>query len=163
MDELANKIEAKAKQKHVQILINTEQFKKDHGLIEQLEGWYRFTSKQGYLMYRTDNFMYGFDIFGEWISRSDRNGLVGIENYTIATHQEVKDALVKHWEKDNEAFDDYAWHEDDRQGHKGKLFGWNNNTSINVIELFNNGVWKDIEPTKEQKIEILWKERKQDK
>ena len=137
------------------------QFKRDHGLIEdelKVGEWYKGIYKLGnrpflfnYVEMDSEGNYEGYGFCEGWSGWACWNP----DDWTKATHQEVKDALVKHWEKDNEAFDDYAWHTDG--DYKGKLYGWKKLES--AIELFDNGVWKDIEPTKEQKIEILWKER----
>jgi hypothetical protein len=72
-----------------------DKFKKDKGLIPTLEvGWYRYDSEPKYLMYRDKTFLYGFCTDGSWLDKeSDHNGLIGINEYTLATTEEVETAL----------------------------------------------------------------------
>lgn len=82
--------------------------------------------------------------FSSWNLTSD--------TWTLATHQEVETALIKHWEKDNKSFEQYWWHGTDEFNRKGMLIAGRSNR-----HLFDNGTWFPID-TQLDKLEKKYKE-----
>ena len=185
VSELLDKLSKKQSDNYKQYFISknhatiTEQFKRDHGLIDQLEvgKWYKLTDEYGGMkkgmIVQFDRWQSGgdgpFAVVGHSIYLDFPPHKVTGNNYLAphkdglieATQIEIQTALVKHWEKDNEAFEYYNYiHDSYCDDLKDSLFGWNG--SEPSTELFGNGKWATIvtEPTTEEKIDILWKERK---
>ena len=147
------------------INMNKDSFKRYHGLIEEaLEvGWYATTEEfnEDWLCYfNGKKFIYGFDANNEWTTMSCQAD--GTERK--ATHKEIKDALIKHWEKDNKGLKDYTFN-----SNNGRLIGWIGSEPIET--LFKGGTWFPIakkttrQPlenevlTETDKVEIMWNDR----
>jgi hypothetical protein len=136
-----------------------EQFKRENGLIEDKfqSGWYK--SNNGCLkFFETPVSAYGVDSLKSWDKLGGDYNLYSKHfKWTRATCQEVKDALIKHWEKDNEAFECYNWHQDDRCGMEGMLYGWNKlDIDSEMKPLFDKGKWFPIEkPVKHKSCDMI--------
>jgi hypothetical protein len=132
------------------------QFKRDNGLIEEpfFGKWVKqyLSSQDGFIYGVFKGYgkeTYGINTEGEWSTRitlHEPSAYFCKDIITPIEHQEVKDALIKHWEKDNEGFEFYNWHQDDRCGMEGMLYGWNKlDIDSEMKPLFDNGKWFPIE------------------
>lgn len=131
-----------------------EQFKRDNDLLDdplEVGAWYKDDNAEYNRKFFIESFTesgdatgYGIGNLGNYYTSDDKIDW-GVVEYDLIkmTHQEVKDALIKEWEKDNEGFERYAL--TDSSNH---LTGWNGIKKSQT--LFDNGTWFPIESNLEK-------------
>lgn len=115
----------------------------------KLGRWIKLKDSKTVLVCPTDvskGLAYGVTARGEWTAPNQFQGWTFArhpDDWIEATYREVRTALIKEWEKNNEPFENYAYQCVDSVN-PNVLFGWNGFEKSNT--LFDSGDWYNIEP-----------------